>query len=167
MTYIEIFRNERDGGYSARRINEIAPETQWWPINAAQAEGINGAAARAQAMLGDSLPVAEVDAMDDSHLAWVIEPIKTAQSASGRATAEKLGPEGREKRARAGATKRWGKTYLIQARFDGQWSADGLGENPPASLRECRDSISALRRLGGEWDCEYRIIDAATGEVAA
>lgn len=41
------------------------------------------------------------------------EPIKAAQSASGRATAEKLGPAGRTERAKAGAAARWEPKILI------------------------------------------------------
>lgn len=87
-----------------------------------------------------------------------------AFSQGGHITSAKLGAKGRKARAQAGAAARHGRKFRIQAQNEsGAWTDDGLGDNPPCSLRECREGIAGLLRLGGEWARPYRIVDATTG----
>lgn len=85
--------------------------------------------------------------------------IRGAQSASGRATAEKLGPEGKTKRAKAGAAARWGECHL-QTRTAHGW-ADVESPAPDVTLDSCRESLEWIRQerlRESTWAAEYRIV---------
>jgi len=51
-------------------------------------------------------------------------------------------------------------TCVIETKFNGEWTTDGIGNNEPRSRGECEDDIQALKKLGGTWATAcYRIVD--------
>lgn len=89
-------------------------------------------------------------------MGWEYEemPYEPWRSAAGRTTAQKLGPEGRAARAKAGAAKRWGAEWTIRIEDrseSGQSSAPILyaatrrAASPEAALVA---ALKALRKAG-------------------